>query len=640
MKRINLFLLSLLATCLAMLTGCSNNEKVSSPDGAVTAQVLQENDRLILSVLLNGSEVAQWRIGGVVFAQEAYDFTGKLKQKKVSFTTIDEEYTLPTGKRSVYPNKANEMTVVYANGHGKTMSLLVRAYHDGVAFRYAFDNDETLQVKEERSTLKISETSNVWAMEYRNDSEGYYLKRKPLEMTRPLYLLPALAETPDGQWLLIHEADVLGRSAAAAITGHQGEGAFDLTTTYPELQRGDWMEQNPWALVVVEDGNAITAAPHWATPWRMMIVGNTPGAIVESVMTENLNPPSVVSDCSWIKPGVSVFPWWGNNHANGEKELLKSYIDMAQAMKWSVLEFDVSLIGSPDYARDYWITTPWIREVTDYAAERGVMAYGWDERRNLNSPEKRAFIYGKYKELGVKGIKIDFVNSFAQKACDFRRDCLSDAAKYKLLASFHGEYTPRGERRTYPNLMTQEGVKGSEYYLFAPDNDKPTPQHNTTIPYTRNVIGPMDYTPTAYSMPRRITTYTHETALPFVYESGWVVMCDKPEYFLQSPARPVLQEIESSWDETKYLAGYPGEYIVIARRKGQKWTIGAINAGAARQLTIPIDFTGAAHKSLLLCEDDKTDPRNQCIVRTISIENEKSLTFEMAENGGFVAITK
>jgi len=266
--------------------------------------------------------------------------------------------------------------------------------------------------------------------------------------------------------------------------------------------------------------------------------------------------------------------------------------------------------------------------------------YGWDERRNLNTPEKRAFIYEKYKELGVDGIKIDFVNSFTQKACDFRQACLSDAARHRLLVSFHGEYTPRGERRTYPNLMTQEGIKGSEYYLFARDNDTPTPQHNATIPYTRNVAGPMDYTPTAYSMPRRITTYTHETALPFVYESGWTVMCDKPEYYLNSPARHVLQEIEAAWDETRYLAGYPGEYIVIARRKGQKWTIGAINAGAARTVTISLDFSGGNYKSLLLCEDDKTDPRNQCTVRTVSIENEKTLTFEMAENGGFVAIAK
>ena len=605
------------------LSGCSSGDvKLSSPNGAVTAQIVQVEGQITIKIDLNGSEAARWEIGGMAFSDEAYDFTGELELAGITYDAIDETYTLPVGKVSVYQNKANEMTAHYANSYGKIMHLKVRVYDDGVAFRYSFDNGETMQVKEEHTTLNIPETSFVWAMEYRSDSEGYYLKRAPLEMTKPLYLLPALVETPQGQWLLVHEADVLGCSAAAALSAHKGAGQFDLTTTYPEAE------------------NTVTASPAWATPWRMTIASDTPASIVESVMTENLNPPSVIGDESWIKPGVAVFPWWGDNHANGDKELLKKYIDMAQAMNWSVLEFDVSLIGSPDHAKEIWLTTPWISEVTGYARERGVLVYGWDERRNLNTPEKRAFIYDHYKALGVEGIKIDFVNSYTQKACDFRKDCLSDAANHRLLVSFHGEYTPRGERRTYPNLMTQEGIKGSEYYLFAPDNEIPTPQHNATIPFTRNVIGPMDYTPTAYSTPRRITTYAHETALPFVYESGWTVMCDRPESFLHSPARPVLQELEAAWDEIKFLAGYPGEYTVIARRKGQKWTIGAINAGADRIVTIPLDFLNGKYKSLLLCQDDKTDPRNQCIIRTVSIENEPTLTLEMAENGGFVAIAK
>jgi alpha-glucosidase len=349
--------LVLLAALSVWFTGCSSNEKLSSPDGEVTAQIVQKNNQLALKISLYGSEAAQWLIGGVAFAEDEYNFTGKLKQTGVSFAKINEEYTLPTGKTSLYQNKANEMTVSYSNSYGKAMSLIVRAYNDGVAFRYAFKNDKTMQVSEEHTVLAIPETSNVWAMEYRNDAEGYYLKRSPSEMVKPLYLLPALVETPKGQWLLIHEADVPGRSAAAALSSHKGAGQFSLTTAYPELERGDWMNRNPWALVVVEDENTINAAPDWATPWRMMITGDTPATIVESVMCENLNPPSAIVDQSWIKPGIAVFPWWGNNHANGDKELLKSYIDMAHILGWTVLEFDVSLIGSPDYAKEIWLTT-------------------------------------------------------------------------------------------------------------------------------------------------------------------------------------------------------------------------------------------------------------------------------------------
>ena len=638
MKLIHLFLLT---ASTAVLLSCGSGKKVSSPNGAITAEIVQKDDRLELKISHRGSEAAQWQIGGVAFTNKEYDFTGKLKQKGVSFSKIDEKYTLPTGKVSTYQNKANEMKVNYANAYGKNMQLLVRAYNDGIAFRYAFENAEIMQVKEENTMLTIPETSNMWAMEHQNDAEGFYLKRPLSEMTKPLYALPALVETPNGKWLLIHEADVLGRSAAASLSEYKGDGKFAITTTYPGFGSGDLktvmdsLAKNP-----MKDWNTIIASPKWATPWRMMIVGDTPGTIVESTMTENLNPPSVLEDDSWIKPGVTAFPWWSNNHANSDKEILKKFIDMAQAMKWTVIEFDISLIGSAFTANDAWLTTPWIREVVDYANERGVRVYGWDERKNLDTPEKRAFIYGKYRELGVDGIKIDYVNSFAQNACDFRQVCLSDAIKYKQMVSFHGEYTPRGERRTYPNLVTQEGIRASEYYLFARDHGIPSPSHNATVPYTRNVVGPMDYTPTVYSMKRRTTSYAHETALPFVFESGWVCMSDAPEYYLNSPARPLLQEIEATWDEIKFLAGYPGEYIVIARRKGQKWAVGALNAGAARTVTIPLDFLSKNHKSLLICEDDKTDPRNQCKVHTVSIENEKSFTFEMAENGGFVAITK
>ena len=630
-----LFALSLLVT----FTACSE-QKITSPNGAVTALLTNENDKLLLNIFVKGTEAAQWEVGGFAFDNEAYDFTGALKLQSTAFDVIAEAYSLPTGKVSTYENNANEMTLAYTNTAGKEMRLIVRAYNDGIAFRYAFNNCEKLTVTKEVTALLLPPTSNVWAMEYRNDSEGYYTKRTLSEMNKPPYHMPALVETPKGHWMLIHEADVLGRSAAAFLTGCNEGGKLYLTNNEPPVNSDkDYMAANPWTFINIDDTNTIVAAPNWATPWRMLVVGETPGTIVESTMTENLCPPASFEQ-SWITPGVAGFPWWGNNHANGDKELLKQYIDMVETMTWNALEFDVSLIGSPDYAKEYWITTPWVTEVTGYANNRGVLVYGWDERRNLDTPEERAFIFGKYKELGVDGIKIDFVNSHTQRACDFRRACLSDAASHELLVSFHGDYTPRGERRTFPNLMTNEGVKGSEYYLFAPDNDIPTPAHNATLPYTRNVIGSMDYTPTAYSTARRVTSYAHETAQPFVFESGWTVMCDLPEVYPASPARAVLEEVEASWDEIKFLAGYPGEYVVIARRKADKWVIGALNGDEAREVTVPLCFLPEGSASLLVCRDDESNPRDNCIVETISIEGQTSLTFKMAENGGFVAVAK
>ena len=427
------FIILLLSGCFmgySAFLGRSIREKLKSPDGHVIAKIIQKDEQLTLKVFLRNSKAAQWEIGGIAFSNEEYNFTGTIKQTDITFAKIDETYSLTTGKTSTSHNQANEITIHYVNDYGKTMYLLVRAYNDGVAFRYAFDNDQPMQVKEEHTVLTIPERSNVWAMEYQHDSVGFYLKRTPSEMDNPLYSLPVLVETPRRQWLLIHEADVLGRSAAASLSHHLGDGKFALTTAY-------------------SDRNTIVAFPNWATPWRMIVAGDTPATIVETTMTENLNPPSVLNDESCIKPDISVYPWWGN----------------------SDMEF---------------------------------------------------------------------------------------------------------------------------------------------------------------------TTYAHKTALPFVFGSGWTMMCD----FFNSPARPVLQEIEAAWDETKFLAGYPGNYIVVARRKGEKWTIGALNAGKARKVTIRLDFLNRNYNSLLLCEDDKTDPNNLCTVRTISIKNTKRIRIKMAENGGFVGIAK
>jgi len=326
-----------------------------------------------------------------------------------------------------------------------------------------------------------------------------------------------------------------------------------------------------------------------------------------------------------------VFPWWGNNFANGDTVALKEYIDLASEMNWSFVEFDVSLIGSPSYAIDKWKTTPWVKRIVEYAASKGVSVYGWDERRNLNTPEKRADIFGRYRDLGIKGIKIDFINSTNQEAMAFREACLSDALKHHLLVSFHGDYPPRGERRTYPNLMTQEGIKGSEYYIF--NWQPPTPEHNCTVAFTRNVIGSMDYTPVAFSTPNRTTSYAHELALSVVVESGWLVMCDKPEFYLNSPAKDFLSKLVSPWDETKFLDGYPGQYFCIARRHNSDWFIAGINAGDERTVEIETDFLKKDQTVKLYC--DGNDDFNNCEVKDVAVSTTKPLTVTMAKKGGF-----
>ncbi len=543
-------------------------DMLTSPNGKIQVNISTAQINLSLQINLSRKKAIEIKAGGLQFDKDSFDFTGKLQVVAEKRNRINDDFFLPLGKNFFYSNQANEQRVIMKNSFGKMMTLIIRAYNDGVAFRYAFTNDMPMQVKVEATSYLLPQTATTWAMEYRDDSENFYTKRTAADMNAAIYDFPVLVKTPAQQWMLLHEADVLGKSTSSAITGNTGNGKFDITWQYPTWKYEDWMPKK-WSELSTLETFVINADKNFVTPWRMIIMGETLAPVIESTMAENLNPPPAITVTKNMKAGVAVFPWWADHNANQDTTVLKKYIDLAVAMGWGVVEFDISLIGSPSFAIDKWLTTPWVKNVVDYAHSKGIQVFGWDERMNLDTKAERDFIFGKYKALGVDGIKIDFMNSRSQLATTFRYDCLKDAASYGLMISFHGEMTPRGERRTFPNLMTQEGVKGAEHYEW--DDPNPiTAKHNVSLVYTRNVIGPMDYTPTVYSAKKRKTTYAHETACAFAFESGWQCMADKPEAYLNAPTKEILQQVEASWDETKFIAGQPDDYVILARRKGNK----------------------------------------------------------------------
>ena len=223
----------------------------------------------------------------------------------------------------------------------------------------------------------------------------------------------------------------------------------------------------------------------------------------------------------------------------------------------------------------------WIPELTAYAREKNILVYGWDEIKVLDNKAGRDFVFDRYKEMGLDGIKIDYIDSDSKYAMMFRDTACAEAAKRKMMVSFHGETLPRGHRRRYPNIMTNEGVRGAEYYTFK-GAQSPDSRHNCTLPFTRNVVGSMDYTPVTFTIRDenpRTTTYAHELALAFAFESGWICMADRPAAYLNSPARPLLEKIEAAWDQIHFIVGFPGEYFCVARCKAGKWFVAGINGG-------------------------------------------------------------
>lgn len=611
-------LLCLFFACI--IAGCASHKmSVVSPSGQNSISLkLDDSGALTYEIISFGTTVIRNGRLGFNTAADSIHFNKTLQLKSVHAEDIDTAYMLPTGKRSHYTNKASQKTFVFQNAEGGEVSLICRAYDDGIAFRYELQRPGPITITAENTGFSLPENTETWMMDYVSSYENFYPDRMLDTITHPALSYPALMHIDNKVWLLLTEASVYDQPATHLV------------------------KTGPTALGVALPQPAYTVDSVWQSPWRTFILGDSLGTIVESTLAENLNPPSHIKHTDWITPGVAVFPWWGNYMANSYIDTLEEYVDLAAAMGWKWIEFDVSLVGSPWRTSNLWETTPWLKDFTAYATSKGVNVYGWDEIKTLDTHQKRASIFGKYRQLGIKGIKIDYMNSDEAYAVRFRDSALMDAASDHLLVSFHGETAPRGMRRKWPNLMTEEGVRGAEYYTFK-DAAPPNPTHNCTLPFTRNVIGSMDYTPVTFTIrPEnpRITTYAHELALPIIFESGWTCMADRPEMYLNSPALDMLKQIKTTWDDIRFIDGYPGKFICLARRNGHDWYLAAINAGEARDVKIPLNFIRNGIYQVKCYEDAVEDPLTHINIVQQKVSNHDTLSVHLAENGGFSTILK
>lgn len=610
-KRILLFAFSILS-----VLPCTAGRAIKSPDGKITVELgLNETGTCFYSVCLKQDSVIQKSPLGIRLENEMFDFTEGLELLGTNEKRIDEKYNMLTGKQLERHDFCNESVYSLKNKSGQFIDIIFRVYNDAVAFSYRIKNERTTSVRKEISAFHFKTIENTWSIPYSPFDENVFTKKAyGAEPEKTSLSFPVLIETKSKKWALISEADV---------------------SDYP-LSSGQF---NGNQLNYVFSTNEIaenTIAPGFKSPWRVMIVGNNLASIVESCVIDHLAPPTKMKDFSWIEPGVTSFPWWGNNKANSYPDTLKKYIDLSAAMKWRFMEFDIALIGSSANAVGNWESATWIKDVVDYGLQKGVLCYGWDDISNLNTPEKRAKIFSKYNELGIRGIKVDYVNSYTQKSRKLVEEVIQDAAGYKLMVSFHGAQSPRGFARTYPNVITFEAVKGSEYYLASNGGKGIPPAHNCILPFTRNVLGSMDYTPVAFSSKVRTTTMAHELALSVVFESGWQGICDVPEAYLNSLAKPFLSQIHSTWDETRFLAGFPGEYCCMARRKGDTWFIAGINAGDAR--TVILNLPKTTSKKVKVYTDLNDDLNRLCIAEYNLSGNHFEIT--MKRNGGFAFMMK
>ena len=541
---------------------------------------------------------------------------------------IKADYQMLIGKRLHCTNEANE----YRMGN-----LVMRLYNDGLAFRYEYKGLQHVKAPAEQTAYIIPEGIKRWMLQWSDGYEGFY----PMSTTANVKALggfggstpqnrlnnhwgyPLLMEPADDVFALITEANIERRQSASSLF-NEGE-----------------------RFSVVPDKNDLQLTGDWHTPWRVVIIGHL-ADIVQSTLVTDVSEPSQLTDTSWIKPGVVSWVYWAYNHGSNDYSIIKKYVDLAVALQLPYVLIDAEWDEMNKVASNEGKN---IEDAVAYAKSKGIKpliwynsSIGWingapGPKFRLNKAEDREKEFAWCEKIGVAGVKIDFFSGDNQENMDYCIDLMESAARHHLLVNFHGAPIPRGWQRTYPNLLTTEGVYGAEWYNNVPTFTKKAASHNATLPFTRNVIGPMDYTPCAFSDSQHphITSHAHELALTVLYESGLQHLADRPESFLAQPAevQQFLSHLPNVWDDTRYVTGYPGESAVLARRSGNTWYVAGINGTDEEQaISIPLKGIVKKAKNIYLFADsnDKNNPWN------ITTERRLPSAVTCQPRGGFVLV--
>jgi hypothetical protein len=556
-------------------------------------------------------------------------------------TVVDETYPMLTGKRSSIRNHANERVLAFNAGVGR-LELGLRAYDGGFAFRYRFPETSSAEytVTGETTGFKLPAGSRGWLLPY--DVAGTYTPAYENywqndvavgteSPTAPGWCFPALFRTPSDQWLLLADTDVNGSYFAAHLARTAPDNVYRVAMPLMNEANSEG-EVNP------------TSALPWATAWRMVIAGSSLSPVVESTMPTDLAAPSVVTDTSWIRPGRASWSWWTNDGYPTNYGQNTPYVDLAQTMTWeySLIDHGWHQMGSGGTWED----------LVSYAEARNVGLMVWynsggthnsvslTPRDRMRDAATRRSELESISGAGIKGIKVDFFHADKPWMMQYYLDILRDAADFQLLVNFHGSTLPRGWQRTYPNLMTAEAVRGAEWYKFDSSYAADQPVRNTILPFTRNVMASMDFTPvtfTNHTYPH-LTTYAHELALSVVFESGLQHFADRVSGYTGLPTGPreFLQQVPSTWDDTRFVEGLPGEWVVLARRRDTTWYLGGIAGdNQARELSLSLAFLGAGSYDATVISDGNSD--TSFSESSASLSAADSLSVSLRARGGFVA---
>jgi len=643
-------ILMLLLVPLALMAASCNSSTdytVSSPDGTITMKV-SLSDTFCYSVEFQGAELIRNASLGFIL-EDGPAFTRNLKCRDQNKKIVNETFQLPFGKRKIIRNIYNSLDVSLQekNHLRRNIQLEIRAFDDAVAFRYQFPEQEgtdTIKIMEESTHFLFPTNPTAWFLswpDYANNYEGLFKKSTLMEAPASLISLPVLMEFSDSVWMALTEAN-LENYAGMYLNKVQGNhpGLVSCLPPYPG-----------------KNGIKVVAQPGSYTPWRVIMLGDKPGTLMESDVIICLSDPSRVEDVSWIKPGKSTWHWWNGTVLENvgfkpgmNYETMKHYIDFCAR---NGIEYH-SLVEA---GGEFWYQNPdhsgWnpgitadvtaplpelqMEKLIAYAREKGVGLRLWVHWKALNLKMEEAF--KQYHDWGISGLMVDFMDRDDQEMVQFYHRCLELAARYELHIQFHGAYKPTGMNRTYPNLFTTEAALNTEWFGTC------NPEHNVTVPFTRMLAGPMDYHLGGFHSVRKQDrarvgqvwgTRCHNMAMYVVYEGYLQLICDYPEAYEGQTGFEFLKQVPTTWDDMKVINGKVGDYITVARRSGGDWYIGSMTDWTGRELKIPLDFLpdGTFQAEIYEDAEDCDQNPNNLIYKVIEITNKDTLTAGLASGGG------
>ncbi|MEP7108766.1 MAG: glycoside hydrolase family 97 protein [Ferruginibacter sp.] len=629
------------------------NIRLQSPDHNIIFTFIPNKNSPVYQVDYKGKRLVEKSTLGLSFLDDG-DFAVGLIAGKPIFRKGDETYDLVIGKAKTIHSHYEELTIPLTrlNGAGnRLVNIVVRAFNDGIAFRYEFPSQKAwpaYTLTDEHTTFNLAQNPTVLALfreNYTTSHEGFYDSLRLSEIKPDTLIdLPALFQYPGPVYMAITEAN-LRNYAGMYLAKKNGV----LTTMLSPLPGQSAIKVK-------------AILPHH-TPWRVMMISDRVGALIESNILTSLCDPNEIKDVSWIKPGKCTFPWWNGNiipdtswPGGNNFETNQYYIDFCARHKiqyHSIVEYGLhewyindgaGFMPGPNVDATRAVAGLDMKAICDYAKEKGVHIRVWVHWKALYPKLEEAFT--QYEKWGLAGLMVDFMDRDDQEMVNIYEEILRSAANHKLHIQFHGSFKPNGLHRTFPNEFTREATLNYETNKW--NESGLSPDHDINMPFTRLLAGPTDYHlggfravapakfKTQHYRPLMIGTRCHMLAMYVVLESYLAMVCDFPAAYEGQPGFKFIEDVPTTWDETIVPAARLHEYVTIARRKGQDWFIGTINSTKARTMQLPLNFLppGKYTAEIYSDADDTAEDPNHLSADVQTLSNADIITIRLAAGGG------